>query len=74
MQAQESKNPKTITMLDQIIAQRRIDMEISKQTVSAEALDAKILEFDAQYGKPINVLERLRNPTLVSWSLADCAH
>ena len=71
MQAQECKNP---TMLDQIIAQRRIDIEISRKEVSAEALDAKIVEFDAKYGKPINVLERLRNPTLVSWGLADFAH
>ncbi|CCI50793.1 unnamed protein product [Albugo candida] len=56
-------------MLDQIIAQRRVDIEIAKKTISEKALDAQIVEFDAQYGKPINVLERLQTPIQKeSWS------
>ncbi|OWZ12970.1 Tryptophan biosynthesis protein [Phytophthora megakarya] len=55
-------------ILEEIAAQRRLDVAAAQQVVSAEQLAKKIERTEAVYGSTLRVLERLNAPTKEGWS------
>ncbi|KAL7678973.1 putative N-(5'phosphoribosyl) anthranilate isomerase (PRAI), ribulose-phosphate binding barrel [Plasmopara halstedii] len=54
-------------ILDVIASQRRLDVAIAKQTVSAEDLANKIVQTESVYGPALPVLEHLNAPVQKNW-------
>ncbi|KAG6577933.1 tryptophan biosynthesis protein TRP1 [Phytophthora cinnamomi] len=55
-------------ILEEIAAQRRLDVEAAKRVVSAEQLAKKIESAEAVHGSALRVLERLNAPAREGWS------
>ncbi|CAH0490150.1 unnamed protein product [Peronospora farinosa] len=54
-------------ILEEIAAQRRLDVAAAKQVTSAEQLRNKIESTESVYGPPLPVLERLNAPAKEGW-------
>ncbi|KAE9335434.1 Tryptophan biosynthesis protein [Phytophthora fragariae] len=55
-------------ILEEIAAQRRLDVEAAKRVVPAEQLAKKIESSEAVYGSALRVLDRLNAPAKEGWS------
>ncbi|KAL4151200.1 hypothetical protein PRNP1_008149 [Phytophthora ramorum] len=61
-------NSKMGNILEEIAAQRRLDVEAAKQVVTPEQLVKKIESTESVYGSALRVLDRLNAPVKEGWS------